>query len=116
MESSILTMAITLTLNIQDIWFATFPEKNYQGQIFYLLYFQEKGFQIHCHKMKNKHIDWILGLKWNPNFELDHVAMTLILNFQGQMNEYLFHRNRCLICYILDKNGWFKKKKTLIKC
>ena len=48
MWPSLLTLAMTLTLN-------------FQGQIWTLLYLSQKWSD--CHKTKSKHIDWTLGLK-----------------------------------------------------
>ena len=45
-----LTVAMTLTLN-------------FQGQVWTLLYPSQKWSD--CHKMKNKYIDWTLGLKYD---------------------------------------------------
>ena len=107
----ILTSAMTLTLklSISDIWFAKFPEKKLSNLIFYLLYFQE--IRVSNSLPQNEKQTYRLNTRPQMKPRVDHMAMTLILDFQGRMNEYLFHRNRCLICYILDKNGWFKKHR-----
>ena len=56
---------------------------NFQGQIWKLLYLNQKLFD--CHETESKHIDWILGLMWPSGLTL---AMTLTLNFQGQMRPW----------------------------
>ena len=48
MWPSVLTLAMTLTLN-------------FQGQIYNMLYLSQKWSD--CHETKSKHIDWTLGLK-----------------------------------------------------
>ena len=71
-----LTLAMTLTLN-------------FQGQIWNLLYLSQKWSD--CHETKSKHIDWSQDLKrpqiWPSDLTL---AMTLTLNFQGQIWNWLY--------------------------
>ena len=86
MGSSGLTLVMTLTLN-------------FQCQIWNLLYLGQK--LSDCHEMKNKHIDWTLGLKWGHQFWLWPWPWPWIFNVKYG------------ICYISAKNDPIAPKQNL---
>ena len=82
--SSGLILAMTLTLN-------------FQGQITNLLYLSQNWSD--CHETKSKHIDWMLGLRW------DHRVWP-----RPWPCPWIF-KVKCGICYISAKNGPIATKR-----
>ena len=75
-----------------SVWFVTVT-LNFQCQIFNFLYLWKKWND--SNKIKNKHVNWMLGCKCGQ--KILTLAISLTLNFQGQIFDVLCLRKNSLI-------------------
>ena len=94
---------------------------NFQGQISNWLYLGQKWSE--CHETKSKYIDWALGFKYETKKQIHRLssrlqmwpsaltlAMTLTLNFQGQISNWLYHCQKWCDCHEMKSKhiNWYQ--------